>query len=473
MVTNPVPVSDEYLDLAEQIFARSSGSSISEYNQVNCLFDSEENFPAWQETLENATESIFIEMYIFSNDSFGTQIRDLLIQKALNGVHVILIYDWIGSLKQHYIGFFKPLRAAGATVRAYNKLSISSGFDLLSRDHRKLIIVDRKVAFVSGLCISSQWNGNPKKNIPPWRDTGVIMSGPIISQALAAFEGTLIRENLSLPERFKHYNDSHLNGHVAARLVATEPSSANMMRLDLLIISLARETLWLTDAYFMATGIYLNLIKNTALDGVDVRLLVPKTSDIPWIGAVSRTQYRTLLKAGVRIFEWNGPMIHAKSCVADGRWARIGSTNLNISSWFANREIDITIEDTKIAEQLQTKFLEDLENATEIILNTQEQAQLKQARPRQHNPARAKASAAARQAVRLGGFLRGDSRTIGKRENMALMGLGSFAVVLAILFFFMPKLIAFPLALLFMVSGLAFVFNAIYQIKKDIKRNKN
>ena len=126
-----------------------------------------------------------------------------------------------------------------------------------------------------------------------------------------------------------------------------------MMRLDLLAVSMARKTLWITDAYFMPTRMYAQGLINAAKDGVDVRVLVPSTSDIKWIGAVSRTQYRTLLEAGVRVFEWNGSMIHAKMSVVDGMWARVGSTNLNFSSWFANRELDVAIEDRATVDYLE------------------------------------------------------------------------------------------------------------------------
>ncbi len=458
----------EHTNIGEQILSRASSADITHYNQIECLFDSVENFPAWEEALNNAEESILIEMYIFADDAFGKKIRDILIEKSKQGLHVILVYDWFGSIKQHYTGFFKPLIQAGATVCCYNHIFFSKGLGLFSRNHRKMIIVDRKIAFVSGLCFSSNWEGNPDKNIPPWRDTGVCMQGPVVLQAIEAFKETLKSQGLTFPVKLENTPPICAAGNVSARLVAGKPDSGNMMRLDLLIISMAEATLWITDAYFMATSVYLTLLKNAAQDGVDVRLLVPKTSDIPWIGAVSRTQYRTLLRAGVRIFEWNGPMIHAKSCVADGHWARIGSTNLNISSWLANREIDITIQDKKVSELLQKKFLEDLTNATEVVLNEHEIAELVVKRPKKANLIRAKASAAARQAARLGGYLRGDIRTTGKPEDMALLSLGLFAIVLAIALLFFPRIIAVPLAIFLMIIGTTLIINVRSKLK-----NKN
>ena len=116
-----------------------------------------------------------------------------------------------------------------------------------------------------------------------------------------------------------------------------------------MIAAMARRTLWLTDAYFVGIAPYVQALRAAALDGVDVRLLVPGASDIPVISPLSRSGYRPLLEAGIRVFEWNGPMLHAKTAVADCRWARVGSSNLNIASWISNYELDMAIEDEDFA----------------------------------------------------------------------------------------------------------------------------
>lgn len=471
----------EHATLGEQILARAASSPVTHNNHVTLLYDSTENFPLWEKDIQDAQESILIEMYIFEDDEFGTKVRNFLIQKAQQGVRIILIYDWFGSIKSHYKGFFKPLIAAGAIVCPFNRISFTSGFDILARNHRKLIIIDQKIAFISGLCFSSQWEGNPNKGILPWRDTGVKLTGPVIQQAIDAFCDSLAHEQFTLPDFLtKDAPNMAPSGSVTTRLVAGKPEAGNMIRLDMFIISIAQKTLWITDAYFMATGTYSTLLKNAALDGVDVRLLVPKTSDIRWIGAVSRTQYRALLQAGVRIFEWNGQMIHAKSCVVDGYWARIGSTNLNMSSWLVNREVDITIQDRELAQQLEQKFLEDISNATEVVLNDNEFAELKENRPKKQNPVRAKTSAAARQAIRLKGFLQDDVRTIGKPEIKAVLGLSIIIMLFSILIFIFPKILVVPLSFILLVSGIILASNAINQLKgnrnpetKDIEQNKN
>ena len=136
------------------------------------------------------------------------------------------------------------------------------------------------------------------------------------------------------------------------RIVASEPNRAELLLLDQLIASAARETLWLADAYYAGVPSHFQALRSAALDGVDVRLMLPGTTDLPVVRAMSRAGYRPLLEAGVRIFEWNGPMLHSKTAVADGRWARVGSSNLNIASWLANYELDAVIEDAGFAETM-------------------------------------------------------------------------------------------------------------------------
>ena len=133
--------------------------------------------------------------------------------------------------------------------------------------------------------------------------------------------------------------------------------------------ALARKRLWLADAYYAGITSFVQALKAAAKDGVDVRLLVPNATDIPMVRVLSRAGYRPLLEAGVRVFEWNGPMMHAKTAVADGHWARVGSSNLNISSWFGNYELDLVVEDEGFAQRMEQMYLDDLANSTEVILD--------------------------------------------------------------------------------------------------------
>ena len=131
---------------------------------------------------------------------------------------------------------------------------------------------------------------------------------------------------------------------------------ATSRSVDQLFAALARHTLWLTDAYYAGTTPYVQAVRSAAADGVDVRLLVPGTSDIPALRPLSRAGYRPLLEAGVRVFEWNGSMLHAKTAVTDGKWARVGSTNLNLASWLGNRELDVIVEDQPFARRMEEMY---------------------------------------------------------------------------------------------------------------------
>jgi len=453
MSTSSPPSADSQLfrQLAEQALARSAGAPLVNGNAVNLLFDAAANFNAWQQHIAAAQDYILIEMYLFADDDFGHAVREQLLEKLAKGVQVYLLYDWLGCWREHYTGFFSPLQQAGAQVRAWQAPGWRTGLNLPGRDHRKLIVIDGDIAFIGGLCISSRWDG--------WRDTGLSLRGPLLAEALAAFADSWQASGGVLPPLAANPAQA---GNVSARLIATTPSTAKLMRLDLLIAGFARERLWLTDAYFMGTSAYLSALQNAARDGVDVRLLVPRSSDIGWIATVSRTLYRPLLEAGVRVFEWNGQMIHAKTAVADGRWARIGSTNLNVSSWLANRELDLAIEDRTLAAEMETRFLQDIDNATEVVLSGAHKRPAL-AKPRQQGPrlplrqhAAASAAAAARQAARLGDVLDTAIRGTRNVEDSEASAFASIAVVLlllaaAVLWF--PYLAALPLALLLLLVG--------------------
>ncbi|MBP6117039.1 MAG: phosphatidylserine/phosphatidylglycerophosphate/cardiolipin synthase family protein [Neisseriaceae bacterium] len=477
----PSPLSHDSHDaisrVYEQVMSRFGGASLTEGNEIECLHDSTENFPAWLNALKQAQDSICIEMYIFADDVYGTRIRDLLIEKAQSGVSVVLVYDWFGSLKQHYMGFFKPLLKAGATVHAYNRLTLANGFNLLARNHRKVLLIDQAVAFISGLCISNQWEGNPMKGIEPWRDMGVRLKGPIVADVMAAFIDTLVAEQVALPDAIilNSPADYQQHGEAQARLIATTPSTAHMMRLDLMVISLAKKNLWLTDAYFMPTGIYMDALKRAALAGVDVRLLVPRTSDIKWIGTVSRTLYRPLLESGVRVFEWNGPMIHAKMAVVDSAWARVGSTNLNISSWLANREIDVAIEDPLSAQAFQQRFLEDLDNATEVVLGPSNKPEPATSRSPTAYSARASSKAGVRQAIHLGetihSAIRG-KREVSETESWAFLSLGLVLLLISLLIFMWPKILTYPLIFIGLAGAFALLSKGLSLKKHKIQQKQ-
>ncbi|NNM61863.1 MAG: cardiolipin synthase B, partial [Steroidobacteraceae bacterium] len=350
-----------YREFAERLLSRAAGAPLIGGNAAELLIDGEAHFAAWLGAIRGATRRVLLENYIVRDDAIGVAFRDALVGRARDGVHIAVIVDWLGCLGQSGRRFWAPLRAAGGEVRVYNPPRFGDSFGWVSRDHRKLLVVDGTHGFLSGVCISARWLGNPGRGEPPWRDTGVALRGPAVAELEQAFVSSWNSIGAPFDQPIAEGATIAAEGQVAMRVVATEPASAKLYRLDQLIASMARRSLWLTDAYYVGIAPYVQTLIDAADDGVDVRLLVPGASDVPVVAAMSRTGYRPLLRAGIRVFEWDGSMLHAKTAVVDGLWSRVGSSNLNLSSWLGNREIDVAIEDADFATQLAARYEADLQ----------------------------------------------------------------------------------------------------------------
>jgi cardiolipin synthase A/B len=464
----------ELRTFADQTFSRVAGAPLREGNLVRLLKDAQENYPAWLEAISKAEHHIHFENYIIHEDDTGRKFADALIAKARQGVRVRLIYDWMGTIGKASRQFWDRLREAGVQVRCYNPPRVDRPLGWLSRDHRKMLAVDSKVGFISGLCVGQMWEGFPEKNIEPWRDTGVEIRGVAVSDIERAFAHIweMIGEPIPELEPFDNITPRR-NGDMNLRIVASIPATAGLFRLDQLVAALARKRLWLTDSYFAGTSAYVQTLRAAAKDGVDVRLLVPNSTDIPVLRPLSSAGYRPLLKAGVRIFEWKGKMLHAKTAVADDRWSRIGSTNLNISSWFGNCELDAVVEDRAFALKMQEMYLEDLTNATEIVL-----ADRQRRRPRERSRPHSRITRgggsfgrATAGALRIGnavGAAFTDRRVLEPVEARLMMIAGASLILLAALFALVPAVIAYPLALFFVWLGGALLYRS-HTLRRESK----
>jgi cardiolipin synthase len=254
-------------------------------------------------------------------------------------------------------------------------------------------------------------------------------------------------------------------GEVMLRVLASEPNLAGLYRLDQMIAALARETLWLTDAYYVGIAPYVQALRAAARDGVDVRLLVPGTSDVPMVGQISRAGYRPLLEAGIRVFEWNGSMLHAKTAVADGRWARVGSTNLNIASWIGNYELDIAIEDEGCGRVMQDMYEQDLGNATEIVLGAKHRVSRSKPTPRRHRATGSggRAARAAAGALRIGntvGAAFSNRRILGPAESGMMFSVALVFLVFSVAALLVPLAVTVPLALVALWVGATLLVRA-------------
>lgn len=446
--------------LAEQAFSRAAGAPLVEHNSVELLIDARVNFDAWLAAIRGAVNTILFENYIFRDDALGREFRDALVRRAQDGVRVCVLRDWLGCLGQSRASFWQPLLAAGGEVRVYNPPRFTSPFGWLSRDHRKLLVVDNTVGFLGGLCVSAKWLGDPRRQIAPWRDTAIAVRGPAVLDLVHAFADLWSQLGAALPaDIVDAATRCPPSGHTDLRVVATVPNMAGLYRLDQLIAGMARTNLWLTDAYFVGVTPYVQALAAAARDGVDVRLLVPGSSDIPAVGSLSRAGYRPLLEAGVRVFEWNGSMLHAKTAVADGRWARVGSSNLNMASWIGNYEIDVAIEDEAFARYMEVQYRNDLQNSTEIVLKMSRR--LRRAadgtRPRVQGGSSGRAAAGALRIANSIGAAITNRRMLGPAESGPLLVAGSTLLVAAVLALIWPRAIAWPLALLAIWIGASLI----------------
>jgi cardiolipin synthase len=459
--------------LAEQAFTRAAGAPLVPGNAVRLLSDATENFPAWLSAIEAARESVSFETYIFADDPIGRRFADLLAEKARAGVRVRVLQDWLGGLREGSRGFWRRMQDAGVEVRIFNAPRIDEPLGWVMRDHRKSIVVDGRVGFVSGVCVAERWAGDAAAGVEPWRDTGVEVRGPAVADLARAFAeawaetgAPIAADELTPAERIP------VAGDVSLRVVASEPATSGLYRIDHLVASMARRSLWITDAYFIGTASYVQALRAAASDGVDVRLLVPGESDLAFVKRLSVAGYRPLLEAGVRIFEWNGPMLHAKTAVADGRWARVGSSNLNLSSWLANWELDVAVEDEGFAHEMEHAYEDDLERATEVVLGGRRhrpRARKRHAHLGARRRRREGSAVAAAGALRLGnavGAALGGYRVLGPAEAtllaLAAAGLAALAVVTLV----WPRIAATVPALLLLWLAVA-LFAKAWKLRKE------
>ncbi|HSH75488.1 MAG TPA: phospholipase D-like domain-containing protein [Longimicrobiales bacterium] len=449
---------------------RAAGAPTICGNELRLQFEGSSTFSAWLDGIRAAQKFVYFENYLLRDDPVGRDFRDALIDKARQGVPVYLVHDWLGCWATPR-SYWRPMVKAGVQVRVFNKPALKLGdpFGVLQRDHRKLVVLDGEVAHVGGMCVGEEWAGT--RTEAPWRDTGVEITGPAARAAALAFERlwSQFGDPLNLAGSVPSPPDG---GGTPVWLIEGEPGRARVYRTLHLAASRATDAIWITDAYFVAPRPLSEALAAAAQQGVDVRILVPAHNNWPIVGTLSRGGYRFLLESGVRIFEWQGPMMHAKTSVVDGAWCRVGSSNLNSASLMGNWELDIGILDVEFGRQLEGLFLADLASSSEIVLpgrrsvarrprsgeapsieepldpkgTLSQRVEQQLARPRgQVHGHLSTLASVVRAGEALGGALAGD-RTLG-REDRTVLGAASLAIlVLAVFAALLPAVIGWMVA---------------------------
>jgi cardiolipin synthase len=346
-------------------------SPLSQGNHAEILVNGEGKFEKVFEVLEQATHHIHLEYYIYDNDGIGNRLADLLIRKAQKGVTVRFLYDDMGSGK---IGrkLLKRLKDGGVEVSPVNKITFRVFANRVNyRDHRKIIIVDGAHVFTGGINVSDKYiNPNPKQY---WRDVHLYIRGEAAFYFQFIFFSNWIFATERIPEITQLYFD-HKNKEQGTSLIQTAASGpdtkpAIMLSTTSAILS-AKKRVYIVTPYFIPVETVLNAIKQAALAGVDVRLMVPKSGDSLVVNAAGYSYYEEILENNGRVFFYKKGFIHAKTMLIDDHFSSVGTANMDVRSQELNFEVNALVFDEKINEKLYDLFLEDMNDCEEIILDS-------------------------------------------------------------------------------------------------------
>jgi cardiolipin synthase len=372
---NPTDMLERYSLVIESV----TESPLTKGNKVTLLIDGPATYAAMFKAIFSAKKHINLETFILEDDEIGRKFTDLLLKKQAEGVQVNIIYDSMGSLTTPE-SFFKHLRDRGIQVVEFNPLNPFKDrgeWFLTSPDHRKLLIIDGKVAILGGINISNVYSGGPSgshkvKGQPlPWRDTDIQIEGPAVTEAQKLFletwskqRGPKLEEDIYLPAQ-KEY------GKALVRLVGSTPGADNRITFIVYVsaITFAEHSIHLTNAYFIPDNQILDAFTDAARRGVDVKIILPSTSDSTLVLSAARYNYTALLKAGVKIYERRNALLHAKTAVIDGVWSTVGSTNLDYWSLLSNDEVNAVVLSHEFAVEMERMFASDLAQSDQIQLD--------------------------------------------------------------------------------------------------------
>ena len=349
-------------------------------NKVTLLFDGPATMKEMMAAARGATTSINLETYIFDQDPIGQEFADLLIEKQQQGVTVNVMVDAVGTLTVPQ-AFFDRMRAGGVHLLAFNPVNPTARkgkWELNNRDHRKLMVVDGKVAFTGGINISSTYANSSlfRSKQPPsdaskigWRDTHVKIEGPAVASLQWSFVHNWVRQEAGdLPE-VDYFPPLYAAGDKLVRVLASDPdANFEIYKSLLLAINESKKSIHLTAAYFVPDQQTVDALAAAARRGVDVKLVLPGKSDHGLVFHAGRNFYEPLLAAGVKVYELQIAILHAKTAVIDGAWSTIGSANIDRRSFIHNYELNVVVVDPAFGADMESAFQEDLRSSKEITL---------------------------------------------------------------------------------------------------------
>jgi cardiolipin synthase len=349
-----------------------------EGNEARLLIDGPRAHDAMFAAMARARDHINLQTYILDDGEAGERLVAVLKDRAAQGVRVQLIYDSVGSIGTPR-EYFERLRDAGVSVCEFNPVRTRLE-KVNNRDHRKILVVDGRVAFTGGINISRAYSSasasvrrkphldTEQKIEGGWRDTQVMVQGPVVAQFQRLFLDAWALQDCGPFAEARYFPQLERSGAKAMRVVRSDPGAdrSEMYAALLSAIGNARSRVWLTIGYFVPDPDTKRVLIEASGRGVDVRLVLPGFSDFWAPVYAGRSHYRELLAAGVRIFEWHDALMHAKTAVIDSEWVSIGSTNLDWRSFVHNYEADVIVRDAAFARELERRFQFDLKASVEI-----------------------------------------------------------------------------------------------------------
>lgn len=335
-------------------------------NRVKILYKGRDYFETIFGNIEMARKIICLQFYIFRNDETGKELAEILKRKAKEGVRIYILYDHFGSFGTPS-RFWDSLRSEGINIRASRPFKWRRILDYPHRDHRKLIIIDRNKVFTGGLNIANEYRGfHIRLKKEGWRDTGIMIEGPAADELFRIFERTWRLwggDKIEMDGPVEGFE----NGLPVIPIFASSARGRRRMRkLFYYSINNARKSIFLTTAYFTPSRRMIDSLEEAVRRGVDVRILLPGKSDVPAAHYAGRAFFTRLLKRGIRIYNYQGEVLHAKSYVFDRCWSIVGSANLDFQSLRWNDEGNVGILNEGFGSKMIEIFEEDLKRSKEI-----------------------------------------------------------------------------------------------------------
>ncbi|MFX3624126.1 MAG: cardiolipin synthase [Ectobacillus sp.] len=359
----------KHQDLLFRLADRLGTLNISFHTKTKVLTNGEETFAAVKEVLQKANHHIHMEYYIVRDDKIGTEIKDILIQKAQEGVKVRFLYDAVGSFKLSK-AYVQELRNGGVEILPFFPVRFPILNDKINyRNHRKIIVVDGKEGLVGGLNIGDEYLGK-SEYFGFWRDTHLYLRGEAVQSLQLIFlqDWFYMTGEAMLDPIFLSAEQIEEEGLGGVQLVAGGPDNKweTIKHLYFAMIASARKSIWIATPYFIPDEDILSALKVAALAGIDIRLLVPSKPDKRTVFYASRSYFPELLEAGAKIYEYKKGFLHSKIVIVDSSLASIGTANMDMRSFHLNFEVNAFLYDTSSVQKLVVDFEEDLTESQEI-----------------------------------------------------------------------------------------------------------